>query len=148
MRPSLALLLFAALAGCRGALLGKAELHGEGTAEARFQKAQKPVVLWGHVEGKWRGGKNDKLPVVWDVEVVQEGKTVGRVTCDVDDVRSTLCGVHTFVNGEHEAGCELALACQLPSLAAGEVVLRVTGRKLRPAQILSIVDMSLLVRED
>lgn len=144
------LLLVGALAtGCRGKLLAKAELHGEGTAEARFEKGAKGVVLWGNLDGKWRGGKNSKLPVAWDVEVFQKGKPVGRVQCDTDHRGGvSICGGHRNFFGEHAADCEVDLACKLPALEPGEVVLRVKGRKLHPERVVSIEEMSLFVREE
>ncbi|MBX7078305.1 MAG: hypothetical protein K1X88_03890 [Nannocystaceae bacterium] len=148
-RHAMASLVCGALVcGCRGDLLAKAELHGEGVAQARIASGPDALALWGQVEGKWRGGKLDKLPVAWDVEVTQQGTLVERLACDTDHVESVICGVHAFVDGVHEADCELRLSCRMPALAPGEVVLDVTGRMLRPAQILAITEMSLHVRAD
>jgi hypothetical protein len=151
MRSPALLLAVAALAlgslGCRGKLLAQARLKGPGTAEARFHAGQ-PVRLWAHYDGVWTGSKSSKMPVRYDVEVRQGGKSKGRIACDTEaSSGTTICSNHFTVNTRHDADCETGLACTLPALAAGEAVLRVTARIGDPSRVEKVRDISLDVRE-
>lgn len=146
MQLRFALLALALLfSGCRGKMLATAELHGAGTAEARFAATTAKLALWADTEGKWRGGK--RFPVSYDLAVTIDGKSLGHVTCSTADVSVSVCGTSVTIGSSHSADCELKMKCSLPALpAAGAIVLRVTA-KLGPG-VESTTNVSLNVREE
>ena len=144
--------LCVAAAACRGKLVATAHLSGPGTAEVRFEP--KPGLrLWADYDGAWTSGgsvdqKHARMPLKYDVDVVQGGKSIGKIACDTaSDGGAKVCGAETTVNGDHDGNCEVSLACSLPTLGAGEVTLRVTGSIADPARVKRVSNMSLNVRE-
>jgi hypothetical protein len=130
---------------CRGKIIGSAELSGPGTTVARFAATGKPVQLWADTDMKWTGSKDSKPEVFYEIDVRQEGKTVGHVSCSTTDrAGTTVCGTHSNIMGKHDADCEIALACQLPPFGAGVIELQVTGRT--GGNVLSVKKMSLNIR--
>ncbi|HEY1694498.1 MAG TPA: hypothetical protein VGG39_20150 [Polyangiaceae bacterium] len=131
MRSSLLLLgacaLVLVLTGCRGKVLGTAELHGPGTADAHFTSTGAPVVLWADTDGKWHGGQHSHFAVHYEIDVLSGGKNVGHVACDTKDSSESVCGVEVSDGNEHHGDCELKLACQLPAIPAGPADLHVTA---------------------
>ena|SRR5438105_1765487 len=136
------------LAGCRGDLLASAKLPGPGTAQTRFDSG-KDVELWSAFDGQWEGNassKYSKPPLAYQIEVLQGGDVVGKVTCVTATSSSRVCGEFKKVGGEFEGDCEFRMNCELPKLRPGEVVLRVTGKLADPARVKQVKDMSLNVR--
>lgn len=135
------------LAGCRGKLLGTVPLKGPGAATARVTVGAKPPILWADMDGKWKGPKSSKMDVSYDVEVVRGGASVGKIACSTTNHGgTTVCGTHLNIMGEHDADCEVNLACPFPKIAPGEVELRVVART-GPNVVLAR-KLSLNVRED
>jgi hypothetical protein len=141
----------AGLFGCRGKLLATASLSGPGTAEARFTPG-KNMRLWADYDGEWTGGggsKHSKPPLKYDIDVLQGGKSLGRITCTTPSNGGTkVCSGETSIGNDHTGNCEVSLDCNLPALGSGEVTLKVTGSFSDPARIKKVTKMSLNVRED
>jgi hypothetical protein len=114
--------------GCRGKLVGTAELLGPGTTEASFEASGKQLTLWADTDGKWRGGENSKMDVSYEIDVVRGGANLAHLSCSTASSGTQVCGTSTTINSAHDADCEIALACKLPDLAAGTFQLKVTGR--------------------
>ena len=136
----------------RGPVVAKAELTQPGTAETRFiHQSGAGYILWATLSGKHRsnqGRASSTMPIIYDVDVVEPGKPVVRITCDARSTTMAVCGSQTNLFGELDAECEVKLPCTLPPLGSSEVVLRVAGRAAEPARILLIRDMSVVVREE
>jgi hypothetical protein len=132
-----------ALVGCRGKVLGTAELHAAGTAEAQLVMPAGKLALWADTAGKWRDA--ERMPVHYEIDVLAAGKSLGHVTCDTSSSKSSVCGLSVTNGNETSADCELKLACELPPLpATGTVILRVTA-KVGP-NVQEITKVSLNVR--
>ncbi|HVY49795.1 MAG TPA: hypothetical protein VHB21_28065 [Minicystis sp.] len=148
-RPNRALLLAVAalaVAGCRGKLLATAHLTSPGKTEVHFY-AGKSVTLWADTEGTWLGSKHAHFPAHYEIDVVQNGKPAGHVTCDADKQGGTvICGTQTTFGNEHTGDCEIELECSLPKLVQGDALLRVTGSVSDPSRVRRIKNMSLNVR--
>lgn len=137
------------LAGCRGKLVNKAELHAPGTATARFTaRAGQSYKLWADTDGSWKGPRRSKFPAGYTIDVQQGGRSIAKLNCDTRNSTTSVCGMHSNNFGDHSADCEYALDCALPKLAPAEVVLRVEGRFSEPSRVKSVKDMSVVVRED
>jgi hypothetical protein len=134
------------MAACRGKLVATAELHGAGTAEARFHATGAPLILWADTDGKWRGNSKSHLPVHYDVDVLAGGANSGHVSCDTKDSRQSVCGVHVSSGDVQRGDCELKLACRLPAVPAGDIVLRVKGEPGKSAT--EVKKLSINVREE
>ena len=129
------------LTACRGKLAGTATLTGNGEAEARFQSTGGKLTLWADTDGKWEGGENSHMDVRYDIEILQQGKTIGRLTCNTADVSTSVCGTHIDMGGSHSADCELKLPCPVPNVPAGETVFRVkatTGPNVKSTKKVSL----------
>lgn len=136
--------------GCEapGHVIGKAALSGEGETDAAFRKGAAPIEIWAKLDGKWRGVKYSKLPILWTIDVKQGGKDRGRISCDSESTTGTLyCGSTTNIGGVISEDFEVRLTCALPPLEPGEVAVRVVGKKKDPSRILEIREMSLVFRE-
>ncbi|MCC6526313.1 MAG: hypothetical protein IT373_26945 [Polyangiaceae bacterium] len=127
-KPALVLAACAlGLVACRGDIVVTAELHGPGTVEVRLPVTSQRLALWADTDGKWHGSKH--LLVRYEIDVLQEGKTIGHVSCSTNDVSVSVCGTTSNIGGAHSGDCEMKMNCQLPGLAeSGEVVLRVTAQ--------------------
>jgi hypothetical protein len=149
--PSVAALALGCLValGCRGKLIASVSLSGPGTAEARFQPG-KTTRLWADFNGEWTGpgSKSSRPPIAFDIDVLQGGKSVGKLTCQPDNGGTSVCSGKTSVGNDHSGNCEFSMTCSLPSLGAGEVTLKVTGRVTDPSRLKKVTNMSLNVRDD
>lgn len=135
------------LAGCRGKLVATADLKGPGTATTRFAWSGKPVAIWADTDAVWNGPKNSKPEINYEVDVSQNGKNVGHVSCSTNDRGATsVCGSTTNVMGKHDGDCEMILTCTLPPLQLGEVEVKVVGTT--GANVRSTKKMSLNFRHD
>jgi hypothetical protein len=134
-----------ALVGCRGNVLGTAELHGPGTAEAHFQSTGAPVTLWADTDGKWQGSKRSHFAAHYEIDVTANGGAAGRVSCDTKDSSESVCGTKVSSGNSNSGDCEVKLTCQLPALPAGPVTLKVTATV--GAGTTDVKRMSLNVRE-
>lgn len=135
------------LGGCRGKKLGTAELHGPGLAETMIQASgKKKLALWADLDGKWTGSDNSNMEIVYEVDVLQNGKPLGHLSCSTADSSTRVCGTVMTVNDSHDADCELALPCKVPPVAAGDVIFKVKATLGSNAK--SVRKMSLNVRED
>ncbi len=137
------------LFGCRGKLLASAHLSAPGTAEVHFRAGGKSYRLWSDYDGSWTGnGKHSRLPIKYDVDVIQNNKSLGKIACDTEaSGGSAVCGSETTFNNQHTANCEVSLGCTLPKLGPGEVTLKVTA-KTDPSRVSRVSNMSLNVREE
>jgi len=138
------------LAGCRGKLLATAHLTAPGSAEVHFRGGGKSYKLWSDYEGSWRGSqKNARMPLHYDVEVIQNGKSLAKLSCDTESNGGTaVCGSQTRVNDQHTGNCEVSLTCGLPELGPSDVTLKVTGKYADPSRVSHVSNMSLNVREE
>jgi hypothetical protein len=154
MRPSvLSFTLIAsatlALPGCRGKLLATARLTGPGTAEVHFRGGGKTHRLWSDYDGTWTGPKHSRLPIKYDIDVIQNAKSLGKISCDTEASSGTaVCGSETTINNQHTGNCEVSLACALPALGPSEVTLKVTARIGDPSRVSRVSNMSLNVRDE
>ena len=124
----LSLLTFALLlVACRGKIAGTVPLAGDGDAEANIQTTGGKLTLWADTDGKWEGSENTKIDIRYDIEILQQGKSLARLTCQTSDANTSVCGTHTNIMGQHDADCELKLRCDVPAIPAGETVFRVKG---------------------
>jgi hypothetical protein len=131
-------------AGCKGEIVATAELHGAGTAEARFTPTPgKKQVLWADTDGTWRQTEN--MQVSYEIDVLSGGATVGHVSCNTDDSSYVGCGMITSTGSVHSGDCAMKLRCALPTLPAGEITLRVTATPSRKVD--ETKKDSLVVRE-
>ena len=138
-----AIAVLVSLAGCRGKVLASAELTGPGIAEAQFIATGGKATLWADLDGAWSGTKNSQMEVRYEVELVQNGATIGSLVCDTKANRgsSSVCGTHSDIHGEHEGDCEISLDCPLPQLPAGATVMRVkatTGSNVKSVKRMSL----------
>jgi hypothetical protein len=146
-QPTFILMGVLLLAGCRGKLVTTVSLPGPGTAEARFAPSSKALSVWADCDAKWTGGKSSKPLFDYDVELLQGGKTVGRVACSTGTPGGqTVCCSTSNIFGELSGDCEYKLGCALPLPPPGETTLRVTSR-VGP-NVKSVTKMSLNVREE
>ncbi|HEY3822493.1 MAG TPA: hypothetical protein VGL81_35255 [Polyangiaceae bacterium] len=130
MRPSLALLAAACVllvTACRGKVVATAELHGPGTADARFTSTGAPLALWADTDGKWRGGAHSHFAAHYEIDVLSGTTKVGHVSCDTKDSSESVCGVEVHSGETNSGDCELKLACELPSIPAGPASIHVTA---------------------
>jgi hypothetical protein len=131
------------MASCRGTLLVTAELHGAGTAEARFHSSGKALTLWADTDGKWHG--RNRFPAHYEIEIFAGSARIGHLSCDSADANTQICGTRIGIRGELRGDCELELTCELPPLPVGEIVLSVTGT---PGEnVTEVTKMSVNVRE-
>jgi hypothetical protein len=136
-----------AVGGCRGKIVATAQLTAPGAAETRFPVTGKKLALWADTDGKWNGSKNSRFDATYEIDVLQNGATVGHISCStMERDGTTVCGTHSNVMGSHDADCEIALGCRLPPLTGGEVQLRVTGRTGPTVKL--VRKMSLNIREE
>lgn len=141
------IVLALALAGCRGKLVATAELKGPGTATTHFASTPKPVTVWADTDAKWTGGEHSKPEISYEVDVRQNGKDVGNVSCSTTNSGGkTVCGTDSNIMGTHDADCEYLLACTLPALQPGDVEVKVTGAT--GANVKSTKKMSLNFRAE
>ena len=151
IRCCLHIALAASFVACEapGTVVGKATLHGEGSVGTQFTRGKGRVEIWAKFAGKWQGSKYSKLPILWTIDLTQGTKRLGQVVCDSEATEGTLyCGTTTNVGGIISEDCEVRLACALPFLEVGEVVVvTVTGKKKDPKRIHEIREMSLVFRE-
>lgn len=148
MNKRLALLgLVWMLAGCRGKLVATAELKGPGTATTRFAWAGKPMEIWADTDAIWDGPKSSKPEINYEVDVRQNGKDVGHVSCSTGSRGGTsICGSTTNIMGKHDGDCEYLLTCKLPALQVGDVEVKVVGTT--GSNVRSTKKMSLNFRND
>lgn len=116
-----------------------------GTGETRFT-TDKAIALWSDYGGEWEGGSKSHLPLAYDIEVLQGGAVVGKVSCDTRSVRQSVCSGGSSIFGKRTGACEVELKCDLPETKPGEVTLRVTGRLPDPAKVKKVYKMHLNVR--
>jgi hypothetical protein len=137
--------MFLVLGGCRGKLLATAHLASPGTAEVHFRPA-KGLQLWSDYDGEWTGNHNAKMPIKYDIDVIQNGKSLGKIACNAETASTSVCGSSTTMNSDHTGNCEVKLDCSLPTLGPSEVTLKVTGR-VDSSRVRRVTNMSLNVRE-
>jgi hypothetical protein len=149
---SFALLASASLAlfGCRGKLLATAHLTSPGTAEVHFRGSSKSFSLWSDYDGTWTGAhKHSRMPLHYDIEVLENGKSLAKLSCNTESSGGTaVCGSETTFGGEHTGNCEVKLDCSLPTLAPGDVTLKVAGKYADPTRVKRVSNMSINVREN
>lgn len=134
------------LGGCRGKLVATASLRNAGAVDIKFRPPGKKLVLWADTDMKWKGPKTSKPDVSYEIEIMQGGKVVNKVSCSTNERAGTsICGSHSNIMGTHDADCEIELACSFPALS-GEVELHVVG-KTGP-NVISSQKMSLNIREE
>ncbi|MGD0523583.1 MAG: hypothetical protein ABSE49_00495 [Polyangiaceae bacterium] len=130
MRPSALLVVTTCgllVTACRGKVVATAELHGPGTADARFTATGAPLVLWADTDGKWHGGSNSRFAAHYEIDVLGGSTKVGHISCDTKDSSESVCGTKVSEGDTHTGDCELKLTCELPSIPAGPATLHVTG---------------------
>lgn len=114
-------------AACRGKVAGSAALAGPGTVTTHLVVTG-PIQVWADTDVRWSGAKNSKPELEYDVDLKQNGKSVGHLQCSTGERSGTsICGTHTNIMGDHNADCEIALNCPFPSVN-GDVEIKVTGR--------------------
>jgi hypothetical protein len=145
-RPFIAVACALLAVGCRGKLMGTAELHGPGTADAHFQSTGAPVVLWADTEGKWTGGPHSHFAARYEIDVFSGSSKIGHVSCATKGGGVSICSTEVSVGRSHRGDCELKLDCQLPAIPAGPATLHVTGTV--GAGTSDVKRMSLDVREE
>jgi len=128
----------------RGTALGSALLHGAGEAVVRFQSTGEPVALWADLDGRWTGSAdsstlNEILPVHYELDFIQRGRTVRHVSVDTQVRRPVVRHICTVA-----PDCEIYLM-ELAPLPAGPVEVRVRGTPRR--DVTSVRKMSLHIRE-
>ena len=154
---SVVALALASFVGCRGGkLLATAELKGPGKATVRFVATGRTIALSSDADADWTGSKLTRPEVMYEIDVVRRGKSVGRVSCNTLNSstprdgfvgRSTVCSGVSANGGDRQSkDCEYPLGCELPAMAAGEVELQVTG-SVGP-NVTKIRNMSLRVRSE
>lgn len=120
-------------------------LAGPGTAEARYT-SEKTLTVWSDWTGEWRGTSRSKLQLAYDIELLQGGKSVGKVSCDTSSVKSSFCSSDWNTMGHRKASCEVQMKCELPDTKPGEVTVRVVGKLLDPANTKKVDKMDLNLR--
>jgi hypothetical protein len=135
--------------GCRGKLLATAHLTAPGSAEVHFRGSSKSFSLWSDYDGTWTGtNRRSRMPLHYDVEVLEGTKSLAKLSCNTESSGGTaVCGSETTFGGEHTGNCEVSLDCSLPTLAPGDVTLKVTGKYADPSRVRRVSNMSLNVRE-
>jgi hypothetical protein len=113
--------------GCRGKIMGTAELHGPGAADVTFESTGAPVVLWADTDGKWHGGGNSRFAAHYEIDVLAGTSKVGHVSCDTKDASESVCGVKMSEGESHSGDCEIKLPCQVPTIPAGPASLHVVA---------------------
>lgn len=135
----------------RGKVVARARLTSLGTAEARLPANHSTIELWAHLDGRHKanhGRRSEVMPILYSVDVLQGGKIVSTVSCDPQTSSEVVCDHRDNIFGELDASCDYRLKCVLPSvLSAADHVLRVTARASESERIVSLRDVSLLVRE-
>ena len=58
------------------------------------------------------------MPIIYDVDVVEPGKPVVRISCDARSTTMAVCGSQTNLFGELDAECQVKLPCALPPLGS------------------------------
>lgn len=79
------------LLGCRGDRIAGVALLAPGTGETRFT-SDKQLSLWSDWSGEWQGGSKSHLPLAYEIDVLQGGALVGKVSCDTRSTRQAVCG--------------------------------------------------------
>jgi hypothetical protein len=134
-----------AAAGCRGAPIATVRLNGPGTAEGHFT-ANQPIELWSAYAGNWEGpSKRSPMLLSYDIEVVQNGNVVAKLTCHTQGTTERVCGSVSRSGNSHSGDCEVRMPCEFPDVH-GEVVLRVTGRIADPAKVSDVRKMDVNIR--
>ncbi len=133
------------LLGCRGDRIAGVAMLAPGTGEARFT-SDKTLSLWSDWSGEWEGGTKSHLPLAYEIEVLQGGAVVGKVSCDTKSIRQSVCSGGSSIFGHRTGACEDEMKCDLPDTKPGEITLRVTGRLLDPAKTKKVHKMHLNVR--
>jgi len=146
-------LVFAA--GCRGKVVGTAELRGSGSANVEFQSSGEPLVLWADTDGDWRDNlacnprvkqtQQAYFPVHYEIDVHAKGAKIGHVACDTVSADAASCRATSCTNESYSANCELRLTCRLPPIPAGPASLSVVGSV--GAAVASVRRMSINVRQ-
>lgn len=142
---SAVVMAFVLVTGCRGKVLGTAELPGPGTADAHFQSTGAPVVLWADTEGKWHGGSNSRFAAHYEIDILAGTSKTGHIACDTKDSPEQVCGVKVSDGDTHSGDCELKLGCQVPAIPAGPATLHVVATT--GAGTSDVKKMSLNVRD-
>jgi hypothetical protein len=122
-----ALALALGLVGCRGNVLGTAELHGPGTAEAHFQSTGAPVFFWADTEGRWAGTKRSHFAAHYEIDITGGGHAIGHVSCDTKDSSESVCGTRVSDGATNHGDCEVKLTCAVPPVPAGPATLEVVA---------------------
>lgn len=133
MRSSLgahALALVLLATGCRGKLVATAELKDAGSTEVHFQSTGTPLVLWADIKGSWRTDSSHPiLPVHYDVSFFANRTMVGRTSCETRPSDHRVCSSMVTVGSQTLANCEDRLACEVPKLPPGDILMRVAGTR-------------------
>jgi hypothetical protein len=112
---------------CRGKVLATADLPGPGAADVHFTSTGGPIFLWADTDGKWHGGSHSRFAAHYEIDILSGGTKTGHVACDTKDTQVTVCGVEVSNGNEHSGDCELKLACDVPTIPAGDAALHVVA---------------------
>ncbi len=136
-----------ALSGCRSKLVSHADIRTSGGFAEVMMTLPAGASIWADTDGEWNGPKNSYMSVAYTIEVLEDGKVTGTVTCDTSATESAVCGSITNIGGHHAGDCELRLSsCKVPNGVTGAVTLKITARS--GANVTVVRNLSLNFRAD